>query len=205
MEVIAKKDGKKTRLGIHWRKKWINFCSVQFLKDGSLVFTSKFHNSAPIINIGSARQIKEGFTLHTQTPEQHELDQGCHISLHPRGQSMHFRKNSGGKILHTRAIKWFPVVAPFNLLCLYSLPLDMCVFDNKQQNFFAPFPDEYTNSVQVVVDIFPRQTTEHFPHQQSVWIYWGYCPDYLVRITFNRLEQRTPALLYWPTDSNLTL
>jgi hypothetical protein len=204
-EIVAKKDGKKTRLGIHWKNGWINFCSIQFLKDGSMVFSSKFHNSAPNIDIGSARQFKEGFTLHTQSPERHELDNGCHITLHPKGQSMHLRKNSSGEILETRKINWFPVTVPFNLLTLYSLPLDLCPFDKRQPNFYAPFPDEYTNSVQVVVDVFPRQTTEHFPNQQSVWIYWGYCPDYFVRVSFNRLEQRTPALLYWPKDSNLSL
>src|SRR3989338_11441174 len=134
----------------------------------------------------------------------HKLHNGCHITLHPRKQRfqsiMHFRKNAG-EILETRRINWFPVTSPFNLLRLYSLPLDLCVSDKKQLSFFAPFPDDYTNSVQVKIDIFPRQTVEHFPNQQSVWIYWGYCPNYLVRISFNLLDQKTSALLYCPGDS----
>jgi len=205
LDVVAKKDGKKIRLGVHWRKQWINFCTLKFLKDSSLIFSSKFHNSTPAIDIGSARQFKKGFALHTQVVDRHGVSNGCHFTLHPRGQSMHLRKNLGGKILETRKINWFPVTTPFNLLYLYSLPLDICAPDSKEPNFFGPFPDDYTNSVQVAVDIFPRQTKEHSPYQQSVWIYWGYCPDYLVRISFNRLDQKTEALLHWPNDSRLSL
>lgn len=205
LEIIARKDSKKTRLGIHWKGQWINFCTVEFLKDGSFVFSSKFHNSAQSIDIGSAKQTKEGFVLHTENSNQYTIENGFHITLHPRGQVMQFRKNFGGPILRKREINWFPVNTPFNLLHLYSPPLDICETESRKPDFIAPFPDEYTNSISMTIDIFPRNTEEHINYTSSIWVFWGWCPNYLVRVSFNKLNERTSALLLWPNDSNLIL
>ena len=118
---------------------------------------------------------------------------------------MHFRENYPGKIIDERKINWFPVIKPFNLLYLYSPPLDQCFFSRKQTPFFSPISVDYKNSVQVKVDIFPRDTKTHYPNKNSIWIFWGYCPDYLVRISLNYINKRVPALIYWPLGSELKL
>jgi len=201
--IVKKIDEKETRLGVNWRDKWINFCSVNFTKDGSFIFSSKFHNGGPI-EIGSSELAKQTFVNHKKE-QSHVVAGKCHISLHPEKQVMHFRENFPGKILCKREFTWFPVKVPFNLLYLYSPPLDMCLADNKKCPFFTPIPNNYTNSVQLKVDVFPRNTQEHFPNKNNIWIFWGYCPYYLVRISFNLINQRVQPLIYWPEDKILGL
>ncbi|HCR35952.1 hypothetical protein A2130_00310 [Candidatus Woesebacteria bacterium GWC2_33_12] len=204
IEPVSKLDKKESRLGVNWRNKWINFCSVNFTEDGSFIFSSKFHNNKEPIEVGTSRLV--GQTLVNHKKEQnHIISNGCHISLHPEKQVMHFRENFPGKILYTRKFHWYPVDTPFNLLYLYSPPLDTCLADKKKCPFFTPIQDNYTSSIQLKIDLFPRDTQEHFPQKNSVWIFWGYCPRYLVRISFNLINQRVPALIYWPEDSELKL
>ncbi|OGK25271.1 hypothetical protein A3A46_03580 [Candidatus Roizmanbacteria bacterium RIFCSPLOWO2_01_FULL_37_13] len=202
--IVNKLDKKKAKLGVHWQNKWINFCSVNFTADGSFIFSSKFHNNKKTIEVGTSRLINQTFINHKRE-HNHTISNGCHISLHPKKQVMHFRENFPGKILYVREFRWFPVNIPFNLLYLYTFPLDICFADKKKCHFFTPIQDHYTSSIQLKVDIFPRNTQKHFPNKNSVWIFWGYCPDYLVRVSFNLISQRVPALIYWPEDRELKL
>ena len=118
---------------------------------------------------------------------------------------MHFREVYPGKILYERKINWFPVLKPFNLLFLYSPPLNACETTLKQSSFFTPVPDNYDNSILLKLDIFPRNTSQHNPIDNSLWIFWGYSPNYLVRVSFILINQKTDPLLYWPNDSELKL
>jgi hypothetical protein len=202
--IAATKTGKKVRLGVHWRGQWINFCSLGFLADGSLVFSSKFHNSSAQISLGSAKLTDAGFTS-LKEEVTHPVGKGFHVTLHPQAQAMHLRKHSPGNILFTRKLEWFPVSTPFNLLRLYSPPLPNSVGDTKSPHFFAPFPDEYENSIEVVIDVFPRDMKEHYPSVAREYMYWGYCPHYFVRVSFNKLAQKTPALIFIQAGSELKL
>jgi len=202
-EIIGKVDKKDIRLGIHWSNSWINCCSLGFSRDNSFYFSSKFHSQG---NLQFGPSILKDDHLFDQKPDQyHSVKSGFHVSLHPRGKFMHVKDNREKKILYKRKIDWYPVIAPFNLLILYSPPLDVCKLEKDKSDFYTKLPDSYKDSIQIRVDIFPRETKEHRPFIRSIWIFWGICPDYLVRVSMNLIERRTPALLYWPADKDLKL
>lgn len=202
-EIVAKVDKKDVRLGVHWNNIWINFCSLGFSGDNSFYFSSKFHTQGSL-EFGSA--VLRDNHLFNQAPDQfHVIERGLHVSLHPKGQLIHVRDNQNKKILFSRKMEWFPVKAPFNLLVLYSPPLDICNPEKDKSDFYTQVPNSYKDSIQVRVDIFPKDTKEHHPFISSIWIFWGRCPAYLVRVSMNIIKQRTPVLLFWPNDSNLRL
>jgi hypothetical protein len=202
-EVIGKTDKKCIRLGIHWSNSWINCCSSGFSSDNSFYFSSKFHSQG---ELKFGYSILKNNHLFDQQPDQYHLvKSGFHVSLHPRGQFMHVKDNREKKILYKRDVDWYPVSAPFNLLILYSPPLDLCKSEKDKSDFYTQIPSSYKDSIQIRVDIFPRATKEHHPFVSSIWIFWGRCPDYLVRISMNLIKKRTPALLYWPVGSDLKL
>jgi hypothetical protein len=202
-EVVAKVDKKDIRLGVHWRNTWINCCSLGLSKDSSFYFCSNFHRQGEL-QFGPS--ILRNNHLFDQKPDQyHSVKKGFHISLHPRGKFMHVKDNQEKKILYKREINWYPVAAPFNLLILYSPPLDLCKPEKDKSDFYTQIPDTYTDSIQIRADIFPKDTKEHHPFLRSVWIFWGRCPDYFVRVSMNLIERRTPAFLYWSADKDLKL
>jgi len=202
-EIIGKVDKKDIRLGIHWSNVWINCCSLGLSSDNSFYFSSKFHAQGRL-EFGPA--ILKDKHLFNQKPYQYHLvEHGFHVSLHPEGQFMHVRDNQTKKIIYKREIDWYPVKHPFNLLIQYSPPLDTCKPEEDKSNFYTQVPEYYKDSIQIRVDIFPRETKEHHPFINSIWIFWGICPAYLVRVSINLVERRTPALLYWPADKVLKL
>jgi len=201
-DVIKKVSKKQVRLGLMWNSSFINFCTIGFTGDNTLIFTSKFHIKDGMLEIGTSR-VHKNKIIGQQPSDMFEIKGGCHISLHPRGQIMHFRENSNGKVLSEKRFNWFPVKEPFHLLNLYSPPLDECVTSLKAAPFFAPIPKGYKDSVLLKVDIFPRNVTEYFPYLTSIWIFWGYCPEYLVRASFILTNQRSAPILYWPLDDGI--
>lgn len=201
-KIIKKHTKRKARLGLNWNNGWIDFCSVDFKSDGTFIFVSKFHTGN--IEFGNA-EIKDNSFHNQEKDNSLNIKNGCHISLHPKKQIMHLKENSLGKIIDKREINWFPVTKPFNLLYLFSPPLDQCIFSKKPTHFFSPISTNYKDSIQVKVDIFPRDTKVHYPNTNSIWIFWGYCPNYFVRISFNLINQRIQALIYWPLGSKLIL
>lgn len=202
-EIIAKVERKDIRLGIHWSNVWINCCSLGFSSDNSFYFSSKFHSRG---NLEFGPAILKDNHIFNQRPDQfHSVANGFHVSLHPKGRCMHVKDNQNKKILFKKQIEWYPVKRPFNLLVLYSPSLDSCTPETDKSDFYTQVPDRYKDSIQIRVDIFPRETKEHHPFIRSIWIFWGRCPDYLVRVSMNLIERRTPALLYWPNDNTLHL
>lgn len=201
-DIINKISKKQVRLGLLWNNSFINFCTIGFTVDNTLIFTSKFHIKQGTLEIGTSR-IYNNQIIEQKKSDEYEIKNGCHISLHPRGQVMHVRENSRGKVLSEKRFEWFPVKNPFHLLSLYSPPLDKCVKSQKTTPFFAPTPKGYKDSILVKVDIFPRNTTQHFPYLTSIWIYWGYCPEYLVRASFILSNQRSSPVIYWPLDEGI--
>lgn len=201
--VIAKVDKKKLKLGVHWKDTWINFCSLSFTGDNSFYFSSKFHNQGSL-EFGPAN-LKKGRLLNQKPDQFHRLESGFHVSLHPKGQLIHAQDNRTKKILFRRKVDWFPVRQPFNLLLLYSPPLDCCQPEKDRADFCTEIPVGYRDSIQIRVDIFPRDIAKHHPYKDSIWIFWGKCPEYLVRVSMNLIKQRTPILLYWPADDKLCL
>ncbi len=171
-----------------------------------MIFVSKFHsdkNLNSIVEFG--RSIYKDNRFYNHMPEKIEqVNNGFHISLHPKRQVMHFRRHSPGQIIFKRNISWFPVVKPFHLLSLFTLPLELCKNTEKQTTFITPVDEKYKDSLFLKVDIFPRNTTEHQPYDKSIFVL-GYCPDYLVRASLMLAKQRTPALIYWPEDNILEL
>jgi hypothetical protein len=194
--IVKKVDKKDVRLGVHWNNKWINFCTLDLKRDNSLIFISKFHQEGNL-GFGTSNLAKNNFINHQQT-DYHEIKNGCHISLHPKKQVMHFKESSTGKILFERKMNWFPVIKPLKLLYLYSPPLDLCDESDKSTQFFTPIPNNYKDSIQVKVDIFPKNTMEHYVPRTAAWIFWGSNTEYLVRVIFNLIGQRVTSRIYWP-------
>ncbi|OGW84556.1 MAG: hypothetical protein A3A81_07140 [Omnitrophica bacterium RIFCSPLOWO2_01_FULL_45_10b] len=202
-KVLAKVDKKQVRLGVHWNSLWLNFCSFGFSGDNSFYFSSKFHSKGQL-QLGQA--VLKDNHLFDQEPDQfHSVEKGFHVSLHPKGKFMHVKDNQAKKILYKREIDWYPVNRPFNLLILYTPPLETCKSEKDKSDFYTQVPDHYKDSIQIRVDIFPRETKEHHPFISSIWIFWGRCPVYLIRVSMNLIKTRTPALLYWPADEDLRL
>lgn len=198
-DVIKKISKKRVRLGLRWNDAFINFCTVVFTSDNTFIFTSGFHNEKGALEIGTSR-VFQGQFIGAQALETHQITNGCHISLHPREGVMHLRENPRGRVLSEKKFDWFPVGKPFQLLRLYSPPLDECPKSSKSSPFLAPIPTNYHDSILVTIDIFPRIAKQHFPNSQSVWIFWGFCPEYLVRASFILARRRTPAIICWPVD-----
>jgi hypothetical protein len=205
----TKIDFKKTksfRLVIKWGDKKIDFGNIEFKTDGSLIFISKFHSDKsihPTVEFG--RSIFKDNQFSSHIPEKNlAVEDGFHISLHPKKQKMHFRRHYPGEILYERNIDWFPVRKPFNLLHFYTLPLDLCKESPKKETFLTAVDPNYKDSIFLKVDLFPRDTKEHVPYEKSIHV-MGVSPNYLVRISLMFAKQRTPAMLYWSEDSVLEL
>lgn len=201
-DIIKKASKKQVRLGLFWNNYFINFCTIGFTTDNTLIFTSKFHNQEGSLEIGTSK-ILDGQAVEHQPTNSYKIKKGCHISLHPREQIMHVRENPKGRVLSEKIFNWFPVQKPFHLLSLHSPPLDKCITSNKRTPFLAPAPTNYRDSVLLKVDIFPRRTEQHFPYNNCIWVFWGYCPEYFARVSFILTMKRTPAIIYWPVDDGL--
>ncbi len=198
-DIIKKIAKKQVRLGLLLEDGFVNFCTIGFTSDNTLIFASNFHHKQGILEIGTTKIYKDK-TIEHQKSDLCEINNGCHISLHPRGQVMHVRENPKGKVLSEKKFDWFPVKNPFHLLSLHSPPLDKCEKSRKSSPFLAPVPKGYKDSILLKVDIFPRNATQHFPYPTSIWIYWGYCPEYFVRASFILSNQRSSPIIYWPLD-----
>ncbi len=118
------------RILIDWHGRIINFGTFDFKKDGTLVYSSAFR--------------------------------GHHVSLHPNeqnlhscGQVLHIKQNSDGKIILSKSMNWFPVKKEFLLMRVVSPPLDECIFEEKQKDFRVVVPDDFNDSLEMWVRIFP--------------------------------------------------
>lgn len=207
-EVI--KNGKRFPLIIEWGENRIYLGELQFLGDGSLTFESVFHSDKSVgenIEFGTSTLKENRFRDHA-TDTSASVGTGFHISLHPPKDDkpgvMHFREHNPGKILFRREIDWFPVAKAFNLVRVFTLPLDMCTDTQKRTAPLAKVDSNYKDSLEMIIDVFPKEVQEHYPYSQSIET-WGYCPHYLVRVSVVLAKQRTAALVYWPVNSELKL
>ncbi len=195
---------------MEWGKKAIYLGELEFLKDGSLIFESAFHSSKePGVTIDfGISNFKDGAFKNREPDATKPTGSGVHISLHPssigkRGV-MHLREHHPGQIMYRRELDWHPVHKPFHLLRSYSPPLDTCALSQKKPTVTTKIDPNYKDSLELRIDIFPRSTEEHLPVEKSAEI-WGFCPEYLVRVSIALANQRTPALIYWPDDDLVEL
>ena len=156
---LVYKNTKKFRLVIKQGIRKINLGSIKFSSDGSLVFISKFHSDENIglaVECGISRFKDNKFNFHV--PEKSfPVKSGFHITLHPGNQKMHFRRHYPGEILYERTLNWFPVVAPFNLLYFYTLPLDLCKESLKKETFITPIEKNYKDSLLLKIEGIPNK------------------------------------------------
>ncbi len=204
------RKSKKLPVVVGWADKRIHMGNLEFLKNGSLVVKSTFHNDnsvGPVLEFGISN-FKDGKFHNHDTDKTVEVKKGFHITLHPKEDdnmaAMHFREHYPGPILFRREIDWLPVKVAFNVVRLYTMPLDACANSKKQITVERVIDPNYTDSLEWVVDIFPLDTKIAKPYQNSIEI-WGQCPDYRVRVSIMLAKQRTAALVYWPEDSGLSL
>ncbi len=204
------RQSKMMPITIKWGEKSIYLGEVEFLKDGSFIFESSLHSSkeaGATIEFGVSN-FKDNKLRNSPVDNIKLIGSGHHVSLHPLKDDkpgvMHVREHSPGDILYRREIDWFPVVKPFNLLRLFTLPLDTCPVSQKKPTVITDVDPNYKDSLEMVIDIFPPDTEQHHPINKSAEI-WGVCPNYLVRVSIILAKQRTAALMYWPEDNKLEL
>lgn len=204
------RQSKKLPIVIKWGDKCIYLGEAEFLKDGSLVFEAELYvgkGAGETIQLGISN-FKEGRFFNKPPDTSVQVGSGLHVSLHPtiddRVGVMHFREHYPGNVLHRREIDWYPVITPFNLLHVFTHPIEMLPTSSKQQTVMTPIDPAYKESLEIVVDIFPRDAETHHPIKGSAEV-WGVCPDYLVRISIGLTGERSLGLIYWPMDSNLEL
>ena len=204
------RESKKLPIVVGWGNKRIHIGDLEFLKDGSLVIKSTFHNDSsvgPVLEFGTSNY-KDGKFYNNDTDRTVEVKKGFHITLHPADDdnvaAMHFREHRPGPILFRREIDWSPVKTSFNLARLYTMPLDTCTNSKKQITVERVVDPNYIDSLEWAIDIFPSDVKTAKPYQDSIEI-WGHCPNYRVRVSIMLAKQRTAALVYWPVDSELSL
>lgn len=201
-DIIKQISQKQVRLGLLWNNSFINFCTIGFTGDNTLIFASKFHKKDGLIEIGTSTAYQSRL-IGQKDIDKYEIKNGFHVSLHPQGQVMHLRENPQGKVLSEKKFNWFPVRKPFHLLSLFSPPLDECVKSRKPTPFLAPVPQGYEDSILLKVDVFPINATQHIPYTTSIWMFWGHCPEYWVRVSFILTNQRGSPIIYWPIDDGV--
>lgn len=204
------RESKKLPVVIEWGSKNIHIGDLEFLKDGSFVLKSSCHNDTgvgPTLQFGTSN-LKDGKFHNRDADKTVEIKKGFHITLHPiantKPAAMHFREHYPGPILFRREIEWFPVKTAFNLVRLYTMPLDVCATSQKKATVETAIDPNYSESLEWVVDIFPVDVKTASPYPNCIEV-WGHCPDYRVRVSIMLAKQRTAALVYWPEDSELTL
>jgi len=203
IKVIGQRNNRNSRILFSWRNTYINFGSYDFRTDGSLVFTSAFHNitDKPIEEGNSAFQ--EGkFTL--ASPDTIKHRNGLHLSLHPRLQVVHLREQASGPILVSRRIQWFPVTQAFNLFYLYTPPMNLSEPTQRRSHLVVPVPDSYEGSLLVKADIFPKDVNS-FQITDTFHVIPGFSPNYNILLTFKMINQIVDPTLIFPTDTNLVL
>lgn len=204
------RESKKLSLVLAWGVKHVHIGDLEFLKDGSLVLKSSFHNDSevgPTLEFGTSN-FKDGKFHNRNADKTVPVKKGFHITLHPAAgtnpAAMHFREHYPGPVLFRREIDWFPVNTAFNLVRLYTMPLDSCSTSQKQATVETAIDPNYADSLEWVVDIFPRYVKTVHPYANSIEV-WGICPNYRVRVSIVLAKQRTAALVYWPEDKELRL
>lgn len=203
IKVIGQRNNRNARILLVWRNTHINFGTYEFRTDGSLIFSSAFHNitDKPIEEGNSFFQ--EGkFTL--ASPDTIEHRHGIHLSLHPRLQVVHLREHASGPILASRSIQWFPVTTAFNLFYLYSPPMNLCEPTQRRSHLIVPIPDSYEGSLLVKADIFPKDVNS-FQIKDAFHVVPGFSPNYNILLTFKMINQIVDPTLMFPTDSRLFL
>jgi hypothetical protein len=204
------RESKKLPIVVWWGEKPIHIGEIEFLTDGSLVFDSKLHNESVVngpVQIGTSSFIDNQFQNHIPD-EMINVSTGVHISLHPPTDTqngvMHFREHAPGPVLSRREIDWYPVHQAFNLIRLFTPPLDQCEASQKRITIERHIDPGYNDSLELIIDIFPRDVKEARPYPNSAEA-WGHCPDYRARLTITPANQRTMGLMYWPIDGELSL
>lgn len=209
-EQTIMRKSKKLPLVVAWGGKQIHIGDLEFLKDGSLVVKSTFHNDSsvgPVLEFGTSN-FKDNKFHNRSADKTVPVSKGFHITLHPASgdsvAAMHFREHYPGPILFRREIEWFPVATAFNLVRLFTMPLDVCAASQKKVTVETAIDPNYNDSLEWVVDVFPSDVKTANPYPNCIEI-WGFCPDYRVRVSIMLAKQRTAALVYWPEDKELTL
>lgn len=204
------RESKKMPVVVGWGDKRIHMGDLEFLKDGSLVVKSTFHNDSnvgQVLKFGTSNYKAGKFHNH-DSDKTVEVKKGFHITLHTPNDNnlaaMHFREHSPGPILFRREIDWFPVKTAFNLVRFYTMPLDTCSATQKRVTVETVIDPKYSDSLEWVVDIFPKDVKTAHQYLGSVEI-WGFCPSYRVRVSIMLAKQRTDAFVYWPEDKELVL
>jgi hypothetical protein len=199
------------RLLLKWRNGIINFGTIDFKQDGTLIYSSAFHadqDKYPAIITGTWNE-KLGDKPQYTTPND---TGGIHASLHPNkdgtrtiGQVMHIRHGNHGSILASKKMQWFPVEKEFLFLRVLSPPLNECTLSQKLKDFAIEIPDNYIDSIEVWIRVMPWAENFVFAPQPDPnllnWVIGFHRRHYYVVCGFFLTQTRSaPAVLY-PIDN----
>lgn len=199
LEIIEKQN---IRLLLGWRGKLYKFATIERKRDDSLEFFPSSHNkSTEPIEFGKTQLEQNKFNLNDIEKIQYSIHT-LHLSLHPKKQVLHVRENYPGNIIHSRSIQWYPVTKAFNILQFYSLPIDLSE-ETVKKGLIIKVPDEYTDSIGMIVNLYPPKTTHVISYENMIDEVHGIWPNYQVHATFFLTNQRTPATLIWSEESFL--
>ncbi len=200
-KIIDWTNKKECVLLFNYSNQVIDLGKFDFTQDGSLIFTSPFHQDAEL-DFGHAKLTGEGF-VHLPVGVEKKTTKDFHLSLHPPQANsdsrgiFHLRGNRG-VIYLSQELDWFPVNLPFNLFYFFTSPLDQCKISKKHPKLNIQLEEDYNDSLCLKVDIFPRDTNEHVP--ATTHYLWGFSPHYRVRIGIFYPRQRLQSLLLFPEN-----
>lgn len=201
--ILDEKYNKRIRHLVSWRGFKINFGTFEFRKDGSFVYAPSFYNDYDkysILKTGSWNEVTGKDSVEKSIVNK----KGIHVTLHPDANILHLRQigeRGKSQTILRKQINWFPVKRPFIFIKVISPPLDKCMLTEKSSGFRMGIPDDYTDSIEVLVRIFPRSTKQMPILKNSIYNTFGYCPDYWVCCDFILLNRRSHPAILWPQST----
>jgi hypothetical protein len=202
MEIINKTENKNIRIFLKWRELRINFGTLDFKEDGSLIFAWPFYGDTekyPTIETGDWDE-KTKITTKDKTMKNNK---GFHVSLHPRDNIIHTRQKDEANedlTIERKKLNWFPVTDNFIFIRTVSPPMDECSTTAKTAGFDLEIPAEYKNSVETLVRVWPRDIKEIPTLEGCIGNVCGYCPNYWVSCDFILTDMRSCPAILWPKD-----
>jgi len=205
-DIIASKHGKKeSRLVARHQGRLLEIAHLRMLSGGSFVFclTSP---ASDVVKIGRAT-LSQGQMSLGPNEKVIQAKGGVHFSLHPPskinpalGNSAHIRSNgtafAKGAIHDSVLNNWHPVETPRNILIFSTAPMESLAETKKESHFVIPVPDTHAGSLKGKVDFYPRDTETVTRYKDCFNEIRGYCPDYLMLISFFLHQPSDPTLLY---------
>ena len=180
------------RINLVHRNATIRFGTIDLRRDGSVVFASALLNDkTQFKNIEIGPQGKSNKTITN--------DGDVHVSLHPRGQVAHFRKQSTNEDLLSKKINWFPVKEPFHFLLVRTPPIIDCSHTAKTAEFAPEVYSDYEDSMEFSFYVLPYEDNGlPFMYEGEKAFLRGIAhPNFQLYVTYRFLNEKVKPAILW--------